>query len=217
MMNLKIKKFIYLFFLMSGVLWISIVLFTNVGLSKFQDFFLILLKVAIIDLMLTAIFIKWTWKFKIFQGWLVPFPNLNGTWEGRMQTTWVNTESPGPSPVILTIRQSLGRISCVMRTSEMILYGFDEEFKRENDKQIRQLSFSYTREPNLKGTDKSTVHDGTIVLEIVGTPASKLKGYYNYSTDRKTTGEVTFEFRSRDHSYEIPGNLDRSVMCIIPS
>ena len=28
---------------------------------------------------------KWMWKWSIFNGWLVPFPCLEGEWEGEMQ------------------------------------------------------------------------------------------------------------------------------------
>jgi len=93
MKNLNLKAFVYIFLFISGMLWIGIALFTSVDLSKLWDFFLILPKVAAIDLILIAIFTKWGWKLKIFQGWLVPFPDLNGTWEGHIQTTWINPET----------------------------------------------------------------------------------------------------------------------------
>jgi len=64
-------------------------------------------------------FVSYAWKWRIFRGWLVPFPDLNGTWEGTIQTTWKNLETgeiPGPIPVTLTVKQSFIRMSCVMRT-----------------------------------------------------------------------------------------------------
>lgn len=208
MKNLNLKAFVYIFLFVSGFLWICIALLTNIDLSKLWDFFLILPKVAAIDLLFIAIFTKWGWKFKLFQGWLVPFPDLNGTWEGHIQTTWVNPDTgnlPGPIPVILTIKQSFGGISCVMRTAEMTSYSFAEEFRLEKDNQIRQLSYSYTSKPNLTVAERSTAHDGTIVFEINGTPASKLKG--NYWTARKSTGEIILKFRSKTCLDEIPKDL----------
>jgi uncharacterized protein YdeI (BOF family) len=210
MKNLNLKAFVYIFLFVSGLLWICIALFTNIDLSKLWKFFLILPKVAAIDLVLITIFTKWGWKLKIFQGWLVPFPDLNGTWEGHIQTTWVSPDtgkSPGPIPVILTIKQSFGSVSCVMRTAEMTSYSYAEEFKLENDNQIRQLSYSYTSKPKLTVADRSTAHDGTIVFEIIGALASKLEG--RYWTARKSTGEITLKFRSKNHIDEIPEDLGK--------
>ena len=210
MKNLNIKAFVYIFLFISGLLWVCIALLTNINLSKIWDFFLILPKVAAIDLILIAIFTKWGWKLKIFQGWLVPFPDLNGTWEGHIQTTWVKPdtgESPGSIPVILTIKQSFRSVSCVMRTEEMTSYSYAEELKLESDNQIRQLSYSYTSNPKLTVAGRSTAHDGTIVFEIIGTPASKLKGHY--WTARKSTGEITLKFRSKNHLDEIPEDLGK--------
>ena len=75
-----------------------------------------------IDLLFIAAFSTYLWRWNIFQSWLVPFPNLNGTWQGYIQTTWVDpftNERPAPIPTILTIKQSFFKISCVMRTAEM--------------------------------------------------------------------------------------------------
>lgn len=73
--------------------------------------------------LVVGVFVNWAWRWRIFRGWLVPFPDLNGTWQGTIQSRWTNPETgevPGPIPVVLTIKQSFTRISCVMRTAEMI-------------------------------------------------------------------------------------------------
>lgn len=140
MRNLNLKSFIYLILGISGILWFSLAAFSGLDLSKMYDFFKILPKVASIDLILIGIFVKWGWRFKIFKGWLVPFPNLNGTWQGFIKTTWVDPktgQSPSPIPVILTVKQSFSKISCVMRTAEMTSYSYSEDFKIERDNQIR--------------------------------------------------------------------------------
>lgn len=33
---------------------------------------------------ITVLFVSWAWKWRIFRGWLVPIPNLNGKWEGKI-------------------------------------------------------------------------------------------------------------------------------------
>jgi uncharacterized protein YdeI (BOF family) len=208
MKNLNLKCFVYFFLVVSGILWVLIAIWVQVDLSKIFDFFSILPKVATIDLILAALFAKWGWKSKIFQGWLVPFPNLNGTWQGNIQTTWVNPvtgQRPGPIPTILTVKQSFGRISCVMRTAEMTSYSYAAEFELQQENQIRQLIYTYTSKTNPTVTDRSAIHDGTIVFEIVGNPVSRLKG--NYWTARRTTGEVTLTFRCKDRLDELPQDI----------
>jgi len=157
---------------------------------------------------IAALFAWHGWQWRFFHPWLVPFPNLNGTWQGFIQTTWKNPETgktPGPIPAILTVKQSFMRISCVMRTAEMVSRSFLADFWLDGDEQIRKLSYSYTSNPLPSVVDRSNPHSGTMVFEIVGTPATKLKGVY--WTDRKTTGEVTLEFRERKRLEEMPEDL----------
>jgi hypothetical protein len=208
MKNLNIKPFIYLILIFSGVFWFSVAYIRGLNLSDVFDFFKVLPTVAIIDGVLIAIFIKWGWKLWIFKNWLVPFPDLNGTWEGTIKTTWIDPktgQTPAPIPAILTIKQTFTKISCVMRTAEMTSYSFSEDFKLESDNQLKQLSYSYTSKPLTTISDRSPVHDGSIVFEIIGDPVQKLKG--QYWTARKTTGEIIMTFRCKERLDEYPQEL----------
>jgi hypothetical protein len=208
MKNLNFKPFIYLFLGVSAIMWIGLALLTGIDISRLWDFIKILPNVATIDLILFSAFARWAWRWKIFYGWLVPFPDLNGTWQGLIQTTWIHPETgkqPEPIQAILTIKQSFGKISCVMRTAEMISYSYAEGFKLQEDRQIRQLAYSYTSKPDLRVTERSRPHDGTIVFEIIGNPVKKLRGFY--WSDRKTTGEVNLEFREKNLLDELPDDI----------
>jgi len=203
MNNLNLKPFIYLILGISGIFWFSIASFSGQDLSIIMDFFKVLPEVATIDLLLFAFFVKWGWKFRLFKGWLVPFPNLNGTWEGKIITTWINQETEHSTPqvlAILTIKQTFLKISCVMRTEEMSSYSYSEGFKLESENQIKQLSFSYTSKPRPTVTDRSPMHEGSIVFDIIEEPEKKLKG--QYWTSRKTTGEIIMTFREKKLLYE---------------
>ena len=209
MKNLNIKYFLYIILGISAILWFVIATVLGKDLSKLWDLLRILPTVAMIDLLIFLGFAKWAWRWKIFQGWLVPFPDLSGTWQGQIQTSWKNPETgevPGPIPAILTIKQSFGKISCVMRTSEMVSYSYSEEFKIETDNQIKQLTYSYSSKPKYALTDRSIPHDGTIIFDILGTPVSKLQG--QYWTSRKSTGEVTLTYREKKHLDEMPDDLN---------
>lgn len=91
----------------------------SVDLSFFVE--CITKSVTVISLFL-LIFATILWKITIFQNWLVLVPNLNGIWEGQIQSDWISPDTNEKLPPIdaqLFIRQSLFHISCVMKTAEM--------------------------------------------------------------------------------------------------
>jgi len=205
MINLNVKAFIYIFLIISASVWFLIVLLTGLDINKWWEFLRPLPTVATIVVFLFALFSRWGWRLKVFQVWLVPFPNIAGTWEGSIHTTWLDSENGEKTisiPAILTIKQSFLNISCVMRTAEMTSYSYAEGLRIQSDSQIKKLAYSYTSNPNLNLAHRSTPHDGTVVLDIIGNPVSKLTGHY--WTTRKTTGEIHFTFRDRKLLDEIP-------------
>jgi len=155
-----------------------------------------------------GLFVTYGWKWKTFRDWLVPFPDLNGTWQGTIQTTWKNPDTgdvPGPIPAILTIKQSFIKISCVMRTAEMTSRSYLADFWLDGDEQIRMLGYSYRSTPLPSVAERSQPHDGTMLFEIIGKPVEKLKGVY--WSGRKTTGEVTLTFRETRLLEEFPNDI----------
>lgn len=215
MKNLNVKAFVYVLLGISAAVWFLYALLTGLDLSKFLDFIRPLPTVAAVDLLVFALFARWGWRWPIFRTWLVPFPDLNGTWRGSIQTTWkgADGQTPGPIPVILTVRQSFLRVSCVMRTAEMTSYSFAEEFRLDPERQIKQMVYSYTSKPGPSVRDRSAPHDGTMVFEIVGNPATKLCG--DYWTSRKTTGTVTLDFWCPELKDIFPADLPPHPMATI--
>jgi hypothetical protein len=174
---------------------------------NFLDVLRLIPTVATVDAIAYFIFAAWLWRWKHFQGWLVPFPDLNGTWQGHIQTNWKDAQgnTPGPIPAILTIKQSFGRLSCVMRTAEMESHSYLEGFLLDTDAQVRRLCYSYTSRPKVALRDRSTPHDGTALLSILGHPFYKLEG--EYWTQRRTTGTVMLTFRTTDLLDELPTDI----------
>jgi len=164
-------------------------------------------KVVTADLLLVGVFMKWGWRWKYFQGWLVPFPDLNGTWQGHIQTNWKDAQgkTPGPIPAMLTINQTFGRISCVMRTGEMESRSYVEGFCIDKERQIRQLCYSYNSKPKSILRDWSTPHDGSILFNIIGKHVYKLEG--EYWTQRQTIGTITLTFLTKNLLDELPIDL----------
>ena len=127
---------------------------------------------------IAMLFAWYGWRWRVFHPWLVPFPDLNGTWQGSIQTTWKNPETgktPGPIPAILTIKQSFIRISCVMRTAEMASGSFLADFWLDGDEQIRKLGYSYVSTPLPSVAHRSKPHYGTTVFEIYERPEAPAK------------------------------------------
>jgi hypothetical protein len=208
MKNLKISNFVYLIVGFSAIAWFGLSLATGQNLANAKTFFKLIPNVVTIDIFIIFIFTKWFWKFKIFRGWLVPFPNLNGTWIGQINSDWINPSSgqSTPSiPVMLTINQSLLHISCVMHTSEMKSYSFSEGLHIDSERQIKQVAYIYSSKPRITVNQRSLPHDGAIVFDIIEAPIKKLSG--RYWTERKTTGEIALTFNSNKMLEELPAEL----------
>ena len=210
--NINLKPFLFILVGFSGLVWFVVAMVSGINLQNLLDFVRPIPNVVTADLFLIGFFTKWGWRWKRLQGWLVPFPDLNGTWEGQIQTNWKDDQgkTPGPIPVMLTIRQTFLHVSCVMRTAEMESHSYTEGFCIDKERQLRQLCYSYTSKPKVGLRDRSTPHDGTILFKVLGSPVKKLEG--EYWTQRKTTGSVTLTFRTGKQLDELPTDLPAHPM-----
>ncbi len=209
MKNLDPKRFAYAIFAIFVICFCGIAYFGGVAnLTDIWSALRVAYKTIPLVLLVIALFVTHMWRWKIFRGWLVPFPDLNGTWQGYIKSTWRNPETglaPPPIPVVLSIKQSFTRISCVMRTSEMTSRSFLAGFWLDGDEQIRKLGYSYHSSPLVSIRERSQAHDGSVVFELVGHPVAKLVG--TYWTGRKTTGEIELTFRTTELLDEFPSDL----------
>lgn len=205
MKNIRLKNSVYALVAISSIAWFVLAKLSDLDLSVAKDFFGLVPKVVTIDLLIIVAFTKWGWKFRVFSGWLVPFPNLNGSWIGNIYSDWVNPETQQgvPAiPVMLTINQSFSHISCMMHTGEMKSYSVSEGFNIDRDRQIKQVAYIYTSKPRISLSHRSLPHDGAIIFDIIEAPGKKLTG--KYWTDRKTKGEIILAFYSKSILEELP-------------
>ncbi|MGN7792277.1 hypothetical protein [Enterobacter sp. 22452] len=208
MRNITFKNSLYLLVGLSAAAWFSLAYVNGLDLSKLKDFLGLVPKVVSIDLFVVAVFAKWGWKLKIFRGWLVPFPDMNGSWVGLIYSDWINPmtgEKVSPIPVMLTVNQSFFHISCMMRTSEMESFSYSEGFIIDPERQVKNISYSYSSKPRLSLSERSVPHDGTVVFKIIENPNQKLVG--RYWTERLTKGEIILQFHSKEQLEELPDNL----------
>jgi hypothetical protein len=139
------------------------------------------------------LFKKYLWKCKILKRWLVLVPNLNGIWKGVIHSNWINLEREEKDSTIettLSIKQSLFHISCIMKSNEMKSNSITANFIIDESNQILKLSYVYISEPNQNIRDRSQIHYGTIMFDILQSENNKIELKGNYWTDRKTIGTI---------------------------
>lgn len=215
MKNIQIKSSIYILVIVSAIAWFLLAWISSVNMSVAKEFFMLVPKVVTIDIILIFIFTQFAWKLKLFKGWLVPFPDLNGSWSGAIYSSWINPEtkdSTPPIPVLLVINQSFFNISCKMMTGEMDSYSISEGFKISAERQIKQLMYIYISKPRISLDSRSLPHDGAIVFDIVEKPERKLKG--RYWTERKTTGEINLAYYNKNKLEDFPTELGRHPVTV---
>ena len=97
MKNLNLKPFLSILLVFSGLAWFAIAAARGLNMKNLLDFMRPIPDVVTVDLLLVAFFMKWGWRWKHLQGWLVPFPDLNGTWQGTIQTNWKDASGSTPT------------------------------------------------------------------------------------------------------------------------
>lgn len=208
MKNIKLKTSLTLIILISVIILFTLLAVTGKP-ANVEESLKLVPKIVTIDMLIIGLFSTYLWKYKIFRTWLVPFPNLNGTWKGFIQSTWedpITGKRSAPIPIILTIKQSFFRISCVMRTGEMTSHSCIADFTLDKESQVKRLCYTYDSNPISKVKDRSAQHCGTTVFDIIENKrVKKLNGYY--WTGRKTTGDIYLEFWDNEIIEEYPQEL----------
>lgn len=135
--------------------------------------------------LICTLFISWAWKWKIFQGWLVPFPCLSGEWEGEIVSTY-NSENSS-IPIRVAIKHHFFNVQIKIKTEESNSISTCGSFDIDEDRGLKQLIYSYQNNPKATVRGRSEIHYGTTRLEI-SDDAKVLEG--EYWTSRKTTGDM---------------------------
>jgi hypothetical protein len=115
MRNIKHEILLWVHIVSIVLIWTAILYLTGTGLAINWEALKKLPDVVTVYVILSVIFTKWLWRWRIFKGWLVPFPDLQGTWQGELRSNWKDPRTgnvPPPIPMILVIRQSFVSVSC---------------------------------------------------------------------------------------------------------
>ena len=211
MSNINIKTALWVILGASFLIFYAIYRVQGSPGFNLKTIFQILPKVIFFDLALFVLFASFLWKLPIFKRWLVPFPNLNGTWKGHIHTTWIDpktNERPAPIPAILTIKQSFLKISCVMRTGEMTSRSLVSGFLLDRDNQLKRLYYIYDSNPIEAVKERSPEHSGTMSFDVSeGTGKSEFVLTGSYWTGRKTTGDIEMRFWKKELVDSYPEEL----------
>lgn len=121
------------------------------------------------------------------------FPDLNGTWEGTLVSTWRNPTTGEPIPPIPTtiwIRQTPLSMSVRLRTGESTSHSMHCILEADPEAGRFRVWYSYDNRPRAELATRSGQHQGFAWLENdVDTAPNQLTG--QYYTSRGTTGDMT--------------------------
>jgi hypothetical protein len=202
MKNLNVKIFIWLF---AALTFLFSVLARKVyGVPKGTDWLLFkfLSTVVVADYAVWLFFANWAWQWRIWRGWLVPFPALNGTWKGVIRSNWVNPKTGqaiGPIAALLVIKQNFKRITCRLMTAESSSESFAESFELEPDSGGKVLVYSYRNEPKPSVKERSEPHEGTAKLRLSGRRKKlRLEGKYWNDRSKPVSGEMEFSYWKKE-------------------
>ncbi|OMD17949.1 hypothetical protein [Paenibacillus odorifer] len=146
-------------------------------------------------------FKKWIWQYHwipLLNPLIVMVPNLHGTWEGTLNSNWINPEtgmSVEPIKIVAYLRQTFVSISVEIHTDKMISTSYLAGFRVDSNTQSQELCYTYTSKAFSDTISYNPWHDGTAKLGILNGDSLKLKG--DYWTLRKTTGIIELQRTSK--------------------
>lgn len=161
------------------------VLMGNTSINRFSNIWQNTGNTATFVFVIVLMFNKWAWKWKVFQGWLVPTPNLQGKWKGHMKYKHEGKDCEKDFDV--KIIQSFLYISVCIKTDESRSNSVTATFDIDKERGISNLIYTYRNEPKIGYREKSPIHYGTTSLSI-SEDYNEMEGYY--WTDRNTQGEL---------------------------
>ncbi len=151
------------------------------------------------------IFNRWLWRLPILR-WLdlVKIPDLNGTWDGYLKSSWNNHQTPFDAT--LTIEQTWTSVRVRQRRQGSSSSYSEAGTFLVNAGEGKRLSYEYRNDPVPGQVDTMASHRGTAVLVLEETTPRKLEGTYYTSHGRKNTGSMHFwqDSRPSDAERETP-------------
>lgn len=143
---------------------------------------------------LAATALLWLWETTLWKSSVaqrksgVP-RDVGGTWKGKLDSFWKDPETGKPrptKPAYLVVRQTASTVSAILLTDES--KSVSSLGLVSTGDGVSSLDYMYLNKPDARVEHRSRMHHGSTSLEIIGRPATRLKG--RYWTDRDTRGEL---------------------------
>lgn len=141
---------------------------------------------------LWTLFDKYVWKLSVAQKTFVKVPNLNGTWNGLLTTSFDGHESR--RPVSLQIEQTWTRISIHFTSEQSRSHSVNASIMVENASAV-VLSYEYLNEPNNDAAETMNIHRGFTRLYL---SHSRTEFEGDYFTGRERISHGTLHFRKSE-------------------
>lgn len=141
------------------------------------------------------IFRRWGWRWKLFKGWLVDVPDISGRWSGVARSNFIAADGEGDDakeiPVTAEIVQTFTSINIRFNpeTGKSNSYSVTASFIHDPEAQRCRLIYTYANEPKVTEAHLDR-HFGTAILEIEGTPPTKMHGLYMTDRKNQTKGDL---------------------------
>ena len=146
------------------------------------------------------VFDRFLWRFRLFHGWLIKRPDLRGTWDVVLKSSYIDPITAKCSAEIycyVGVEQTLSELKMHLMTPKSESWSIASHVSPSPSGNGYQVICFYTNEPNIHLRHKriSEMHNGTLIIDTHGSGVRPESLTAKYWTDRKTVG--TMDFRRR--------------------
>jgi len=173
-----------------AVIWLALLFVA--GISGNFDQFSKINSIVPVLVLGAALFERYAWLWPPLHPHLVRTPVLRGTWEGDLESLWVDPVTGAKPPkkvVYFTVKQTLTTISVRLHTDESSSEQITGTLGTNQSGQ-RVIASTYMNTPRIEHRERSRPHYGGVVLTVFGDPPTRLEG--EYWTDRMSKGSLVF-------------------------
>lgn len=149
---------------------------------------------------------SWLWRLPPIQRLPSVTRCVRGTWKGTLTSFWIDPNtgrSPAPKTVYLVVRQTATLVSVTLVTDESRSTSTLGAVSIVDGGSA--LTYLYLNRPDMRFEHRSRMHHGSTVLDITGSPATRLRG--RYWTDRDSKGELDFQ----EHVSKLAEDFDTAM------
>lgn len=188
------RRLIWIGLWIAAVLWAAMLWFSGQGVSLYS--LRLFASIPAVVLVLATVFDRWAWRWLLVRRFVSQLPDVRGTWEGRLVTTWHPEDGTAMEPIraFLVVRQTFtglwARLLSERSTSETV----SAKLVPAGDGVIT-LAAVYRNTPRMSERVTSPMHFGAFLVEVHDDPVKALTGHY--WTDRETAGDMEFRSRSK--------------------